>query len=368
MKKSKPQMLQQTRPRPRLSKFARRLWEAWKELGLPTTADSVVVAVSGGADSMALLLSIDELISSEKLSVKLIVAHLDHGLRVDSKRDAEWVKKVVKELGYPIAVGKANFKNPKANLEQTARNARYQFLQRTATKNASNLVVAGHTLDDQAETILLRLLRGSAAEGLSGASAIRNLEPDSTVKLARPMLSWARREDTAEYCRQRKIEFRSDRMNDDEAFSRVRVRKQLLPLMKSFNNRIVETLSRTASLLSEDATALAAQARQVLDLAENSEPNSETGPSSLSVNILLQSPAAVRRRVLREWILRSQGHLRRLEMVHLMAVEGLLKGEKGGRVAELPGGMRVTRKRGRLHLSGKKVLKKGLATSRIPRR
>ena len=165
----------------------------------------------------------------------------------------------------------------------------------------------------------------------------------------------------------RQIDFRVDEMNDDETFFRVRVRKQLLPLMKSFNNRVVEALSRTATLLSEDAAALSDEAGRLLGLAAQSPgKNSETKSPSLSVSVLLQSPPAVRRRALREWILRSRGDLKRVEMVHLIAVEKLLKGERGGRVAELPGGMMVTRRLGMLELSRKKRLKKAPATSRIP--
>jgi len=142
-----------------------------------------------------------------------------------------------------------------------------------------------------------------------------------------------------------------------------------LPLMKSFNNRIVETLNRTASLLSEDAEALSQAAGQLLELAgQGSARDSETNLPTLSVDVLSQSPSAVRRRALREWISRSRGDLRRIEMIHLVAVEKLLKGERGGRVAELPGGMNVTRRRGRLELSGKKGLKKAPVTSKIPRR
>ena len=158
-------------------------------------------------------------------------------------------------------------------------------------------------------------------------------------------------------------------MNNDETFSRVRVRKQLLPLMKSFNNRIVEALNRTATLLNEDAVALSDAAKQLLDLAsQGSGENSETNLPTLSVDVLSQAPAAVRRRALREWISRSRGDLRRIEMIHLVAVEKLLKGERGGRVAELPGGMKVTRRRGMLELSAKKGLKKAPVTSKIPRR
>ena len=132
----------------------------------------------------------------------------------------------------------------------------------------------------------------------------------------------------------------------------------MLPLLKSFNPRIVEALNRTAALLSEDAEALSDAAKELLSLAsQESRKTNETIWASLSVDILLQAPAALRRRALREWILRARGDLHRLEMVHLLAVEGLLKGERGGRVAELPGGTKVTRKRGMLELSQLRVEK-----------
>ena len=368
--------------KPKLSAFARNLLAEWRRLELPESGANMVVAVSGGADSTALLLGLDELMGKEQLQLKLTVAHLDHGLRDDSPKDAKWVSQLAKELGYDVVVGRANLRvskgvstglktrtsKPRENLEQAARKARYAFLEKTANKNDSRFVLTAHTLDDQAETILMRLLRGSAAEGLSGTPAVRELAPGSQVKLVRPLLAWARRSDTEDYCRRRQIDFRVDVMNDDETFSRVRVRKQLLPLMKSFNNRVVEALSRTAALLNEDAVALSAEAGRLLELAvDDPEKNSETSRPRLRVNVLLQSPAAVRRRALREWILRSRGDLKRVEMVHLIAVEKLLKGERGGRVAELPGGIKITRSRGMLELSHKKGLKKAPATSRIPR-
>jgi tRNA(Ile)-lysidine synthase len=335
---------------------------------LPTAAASVVVGVSGGADSTALLLALDELIKSGKVDLKLVVAHLDHGLRKDSRADARWVKQLVQALGRDIdvVIGKVDLTKPRktsgdasgGNLEQAARKARYDFMRKTAKKNNANLVLTAHTLDDQAETILMRLIRGSAAEGLSSIAPVRSLTTKSDIRLIRPLVSWARRSDTENYCVRRKIEFRVDEMNDDETFSRVRVRKQLLPLMKSFNPRIVEALNRTAALLSEDTEALSEAAARLLEAAAHSSgQTNETKVPSLSVSVLSQAPAALRRRALREWILRARGNLRRVEMVHLLAVEGLLGGERGGRVAELPGGMKVIRRRGRLELSDKAVEK-----------
>jgi tRNA(Ile)-lysidine synthase len=359
--------------KPRLSRFAGYLLEEWQRLKLPFSDANIVVAVSGGADSSALLLALDELIKAERLTLKLIVSHLDHGLRSDSKKDAKWVAGLAEELGYQAVVAQANLKKSaskrQSNLEQAGRNARYKFFQKTAQQKKTNFVLTAHTLDDQAETVLMRLLRGSAAEGLSGTTPIRSLAANSKIQLVRPLLSWARRADTENYCRLRQVEFRHDEMNDDESFSRVRVRKQLLPLMKSFNNRIVETLGRTAALLNEDASALASEANHLLNVAgqESGEKN-KTKTAALDVHVLLQAPPAVRRRALREWILRGRGDLRRLEMVHLVSVEKLLEGDKGGRVAELPGGMKVTRRRGMLELSSKKRLKKAPATPKIPGR
>ncbi len=320
-------------------------------MALPTNNAAVVVGVSGGADSTALLLALDELIRNDKLHFELVVAHLDHGLRKSSAADARWVTQLAKELGYKLVSGKAQLKTPAgepvANLEQAARLKRYDFLLRTATRNKAEVVLTAHTLDDQAETVLLRLLRGSAAEGLSGTLAVRPIKEGSPVKLARPLVSWARRSDTEECCRILGVEFRVDEMNNDETFSRVRIRKQLLPLMESFNNRIVEALGRTASLLGEDATALSDQAGELLKLATGSDTNDqtenvETKLPALNVKVLLQAPAAVRRRALRQWLADGRGNLNRLEMSHLLAVEKLLTG-RGGSIVELPGSFRVTR-------------------------
>src|SRR2546423_6080691 len=160
--------------RSKLSAFATNLMAEWRRLELPVSEATVVVAVSGGADSSALFLSLDELIAKEKLRLKLIVAHLDHGLRQASGKDAKWVSALAKQLGYKVATSRGKLASSATrgenNLEQAARKARYKFLQKTATTNDSNFVLTAHTLDDQAETILMRLLRGSAAEGLSGTA------------------------------------------------------------------------------------------------------------------------------------------------------------------------------------------------------
>jgi len=333
---------------PRLNQFARLLFAEWRRLKLPIAGETLVVAVSGGADSTALLLAIEELKTNNKLHTDICVAHLDHRLRKSSAKDANWVADLAAKLGYRSVIGRSKVaedaRAASDNLEQAAREARYAFLQKTAKRVAANYVLTGHTMDDQAETVLLRLMRGSAGAGLSGMQAIRPLTRDSSIKLARPLL-WARRLDTEDYCRLRRVQFLSDEMNDDEKFARVKVRKQLLPLMQSFNNRIVEALSRTAAQLREDGAVLSNSSEALLQRALI---ESETKTPVLDVKVLSEAPPALRRRALRQWISEARGGMRRLEMVHLSAVENLLEGTAGGRVVELPSGGRVRRRQNRL--------------------
>ena len=339
----------------KLSGFAQSLRREWRRLGLAQNDQTVLVAVSGGADSVALLLALDELIKAGKLKINLVVAHLDHKLRGPaSKSDALWVAKLAQQLRHEIAVSSMDVKKRAAssgdNLEQAARRVRYEFLAKTAKRHGASIVLTAHTTDDQAETILLNLLRGSGADGLSGIEPSRSLVDGSEMLLVRPLLQWARRQDTVDYCRLRGVEFRNDEMNLDENFTRVRVRRQLLPLMESFNPKVVQGLTRTAELLREDGIALNLAAARLLELAsEGARPTRDSGKETavnLRLDLLAVAPPALRRRALRQWLAGCRGDLKRLERVHILAVESLLFGNHGGRAVELPGGSKVFRKSG----------------------
>src|SRR5918998_2285167 len=214
----------------RLNHFPRLLLAEWRKLRLPTADATVVVAVSGGADSTALLLAIEELKNHHKLYTGICVAHLDHRLRKSSSKDAKWVADLAAKLGFKSVIGRAKVaedaRAANDNLEQAAREARYAFLERTAKRVSASYVLTAHTMDDQAETVLMRLMRGSAALGLGGMEPFRPLAKNSSIKLVRPLL-WARRSETEDYCRIRRVKFLADEMNDDLSFARVKVRKQL---------------------------------------------------------------------------------------------------------------------------------------------
>jgi tRNA(Ile)-lysidine synthase len=327
----------------RLTGFARSLAKEWRRLGLPAANARVVVAVSGGADSVALLLAVNELVHANRLRLKLFVAHLDHGLRKDSRADARWVKALAKQLGHESLARRVEVNALAAgsgdNLEQAARRARYKFLVKVAKEKRAAVVLTAHTMDDQAETVVLNLLRGSGMDGLGGMEPARRMGEASEIILARPLLGWARRKDTENYCRLWAVEFLTDEMNTDEKFTRVRIRRQLLPQLESFNPKIVEGLARTAELLREDSAALDQAAGRLLELAME-----DGAGSRLRIDLLALAPTALRRRALRQWIEQGRGDLKRIERVHVLAVESLLFGDRGGRVIELPGGPKVQRR------------------------
>ena len=336
-----------------ISKFARALLREWRSLKLSLSDAVVVVGVSGGADSVALLLALDELIKANKLDIRIVVAHLDHRLRKASVDDARWVKELATRLDHEAAVKRVPVKSLARrggdNLEQAARLARYKWFAEVAQKRGANLVLTAHTMDDQAETVLLNLLRGSGTAGMSGMEPLRPLNAAGKRTLARPLLTWAGRRDTEGFCRFRGIDFRHDEMNEDEAFARVRVRRQLLPMMRRFNPRITEALVRTAELLRDDSRALDTAAQRLLELSTDNRAKRH----QLRTDLLADAPPALRRRALRLWLEQRRGDLRRLELVHVRAVENLVTQNRGGRTIELPGGSTVSGKSGRLTFNGR---------------
>jgi tRNA(Ile)-lysidine synthase len=263
------------------------------KLELP--AATTVLGVSGGADSTALL------VAAVAGGHRVVAAHFHHGLRGrEADEDAEAVRDLADRLGVPFVLGRAE--PPAGPDEASARRARYAFLLGVARARGAPAVAVAHTADDQAETVLMRLIRGAGARGLGGMAPSRPL--GEGVVLLRPLLRYTRAEVVA-YLRRRGIPYREDSSNADRRRLRNRVRHELLPLLRTYNPRIVEVLCRTAQLLREDEAALQAW-------PEGAEP----------------PPAVVRRRLREAWQRRT-GSPYPLNFRH---VEGLLRGR-----VDLPG-------------------------------
>lgn len=359
-----------------MKNFVRNFLTEWRRLKLPFADETIVAAVSGGADSVSLLLALNELKKRKKFNLRIVVAHFNHQLRgEDSDEDERFVSNLAAEFNFELALDKKEISHDKGNLEQNARDARYFFLCETAENLDANYILTAHTLNDQAETFLFNLIRGSGLEGLSAMKTKRSLESKtisdneekSQIELVRPLLSWAKREDTENFCRRNKIEFRYDSMNEDLKFNRVRIRKILLPLLKDFNPQIVETLAKTAVLLRDDASALNAAANQQRD-AINADFNSEISTKdqkpktkkhfeNLPLKSIKEFFPSMRRIILRDWLKKNRGNLLRLELKHIEAVDKMIFSRKSGRVVELPGGEIVLKKDGKLHYQKTKVEK-----------
>jgi tRNA(Ile)-lysidine synthase len=221
-----------------------------------------VVAVSGGADSVALLSAV----AASQPTGGLVVAHLNHQLRgVDSDADAAFVARLLPELPHQIESIDVRAAAQRENLEATARRLRYDFLGRVSHSAGATWLATGHTRDDQAETVLHRLIRGTGLRGLRGIAAARELSPG--VRLVRPLITVSRDEVIA-YLRAVGQSWCEDETNRDTAFTRNRIRHELLPVLRSFNPVVVETLGRLAAQANEVFEDLEAAAAELLRIAE----------------------------------------------------------------------------------------------------
>jgi tRNA(Ile)-lysidine synthase len=315
-----------------MTKLEKKLRAALRRFGIGGQ-DSIIAAVSGGADSAALLDALARFRRSEGRPGAIVVAHLNHQLRgEESDEDEAFVRDLAGRLKLPvfaerIAVAE-RAKAEKKNLEAVARSLRYEFLLKVAVARGANVIFTAHTLDDQAETILMRLIRGSGAEGLRGIHQVVAL--NDGVKLIRPMLGIMRAE-VIDHCERYELAFRRDSSNFLVDFTRNRVRLELLPLLETFNPRAKESLARASESLVRDDDYLRGAAAEYL-------AGSREG-SDLNVKALERAPAAIRRRVLRLWLRGERGDLRRINASHIAAIENLVSGPSGRRIEAPEGGV-----------------------------
>ena len=297
-----------------------------------SAGDTVLVAVSGGADSLALAAALVP--ESKNLLVNLVGVTIDHQLQKNSGEQAAKVLTQLSELGITLVeIVKVDVELVDG-LEASARRARYAALDVAAEKHNAKLIFLGHTLNDQAESVLLGLARGSGARSLSGMARC-------TSKYCRPLLEITRSE-TLAACDENKLTPWVDPHNSDSQFARVRVRTDALPtLEKSIGPGITEALARSADLLRDDADALDSWANQVatsLDLAD------------LDISQLADLPKAVRTRLLRKAIYAAGAPIGSITADHVASVEAFVTSWHGQGACSLPGGVKVSRISGRLSL------------------
>ncbi len=313
---------------------------------------ALVVAVSGGADSLCLLGTLLALQAAGRAAEpgarvgEIVVATLDHGLRGEAgAADARWVAELAASLGARCFAERVETRgwarSHHLSLEDAARRLRYAFLRRVAREVGAARICLGHTLDDQAETIILRLLRGSGLDGLAGMRPLRG-------DLARPLLGLTHAQ-AVSYCAAQGWLPREDLTNRDERYVRNRVRRRLLPLLEAYNPNVRRTLARNAAFIADDLAALEAATDRVWAEVVVGE---EMGSVVMRLSALREQAPALRRRALRRAALRLSAPLSAapvddatdaigLEARHIALIERFIERGHTGGALTLPDQLRV---------------------------
>lgn len=295
--------------------------------GVPPRGSRVLVAVSGGADSIALLLLLHRVAGS--LELHLEAAHLDHGLRPESPDDARFVEHFCADLGVPLTRERREVavlaRKCRGNLEEIAREVRRDFLMATARSRSCQWVALGHHADDQAETFLMRLVRGSGPSGLAG---MRMIDPP----IVRPLLVYLRAELLA-YLQEEQVSWREDASNSDTAFTRNRIRQDLLPLMVTYNPNVVAQLAGLCAQLDQDKQFWAGLVAKELARCGHWQG----GVFTLDRLQLIAAAPALAGRLVRAALEQVRGDLRGLTAGHVADVLELANAELPQGELDLPG-------------------------------
>jgi tRNA(Ile)-lysidine synthase len=305
--------------------------------------DRILVAVSGGPDSVALLHLLEEL--CEEFRLQLEIAHLQHGIRADdAKEDARFVGQLAAKLDLPFHLKEIDLPQMKSaagkgNLEAMARAERYRFFAEVARDRKLDKVATAHTQDDQAETVLMWFLRGAGLNGLGGMSPLHLFDiaggDSAGLTVIRPLLEVSKAE-VLQYLAERRLSFRADRSNQDINLLRNWIRLDLLPLIvRRVGMRVAARLSQQAELCREEDVFLN-------DLARSRYPAMLVA-GELARRVFLAEPRALQRRILRLWIEQVRGHLDGLEFVHIEGILRLILQEMPHGRASIPGGWELVR-------------------------
>jgi len=310
--------------------------------------DRVLAAVSGGPDSVALLKILKQL-SDEGYDLTLAAAHLNHGLRgAESDRDEMFVRDLCAFLKVPFFSGRADIGEAVGrkggSLEEACRRERYAFLLDVTRREAMDRIALGHHRDDQAETVLMRLLRGSGPEGLRGMQPLRE------GLYIRPLID-VTRDEILGFLEREGAAFVEDRSNKGDAFLRNRIRRRLLPmLMKEYNPRLVDTLGRTAEILRVEDDYIQGV---VKDLLGRWTTTGAEGELRVPLEELLSLHEAVRRRIIRSILLDFSPLKNGIGFHHVDAVMKILAAGSRGDVLDMPFRVRVRREAGMLRFERK---------------
>jgi tRNA(Ile)-lysidine synthase len=303
-----------------------------KKYRLIARNDTIVVGVSGGPDSVALLEVLNGL--KKEFNLTLHAAHLDHMLRKDSGADLAFVRDLARKLKIPVACERINVKKlaKRGSLEEIARNARLGFLFRVARQAKADSIALGHTLDDQAETVLMRIIRGA---GLYGLSAILPLRRLAGYRVIRPLIE-VKRKEIESYLKKKKVSPRRDASNSEDIYLRNRIRRNLIPFIeKAYNKNIKEVLSHMAQSVADDYDYINRQALRNMNYFRG----------TIDLNRFRKLHPALQKIILRLSIARLKGDTRAIAFKHIQEIEDLVLNRPPDSIVDLPKNISVIKKK-----------------------
>ncbi len=300
--------------------------------------ERIIVAVSGGPDSICLMDILADL--SAEMDISLVIAHYEHGLRPEEDTfETDLAEKHAGSLNLPFETQKASgLSHISPSLEEKARELRYDFLERTRVKFNAHKIAMGHNLNDQAETVLMRLLRGSGMTGLSGIPPVR----DNII--IRPLIE-IRREDIIDYLKYRDLEYATDSSNSDIRFLRNKIRLELLPELLKYQPGLVEILGRLSDNLRDENSFFEDRTEKWVDKNLGWD---ESGDYYIDISSLEDLPPAFIRRIIRNIARRYRKSLYAVDYDHIQAVMALITNEKPNIPVDLPGDLVVRKEYNRL--------------------
>jgi tRNA(Ile)-lysidine synthase len=296
--------------------------------------DHCVVGVSGGPDSVCLLDILHEL--REELEIGLVVAHFDHGLREkEDEAETRFVRRLAASMALAFETEKGSLLSQgiTSSIEERARNARYAFLEKLKDKLDAQKIALGHNLNDQAETVLMRLLRGSGPSGLTG------IPPSRESTIIRPLIE-IKREEIESYLKARDLSYVVDSSNLQADYLRNKIRLELLPRLMEYQPRLIEHLGQLARIVGSDNTYLEDQAEDWVVREAEQRPE---GDICIPVQSFVELPEPIRNRVTRHLLGKIGKNLRRIDSGHIESVYRLAQGRNPQGILNLPNGLTVKR-------------------------
>lgn len=331
------------------SAFLKRVNDTIKQNDMLHKGDRVLAAVSGGPDSVCLLRALLVLRGDYKL--KIVVGNVDHGIRGKvSEMDSVFVKELAKKYGLRFVHKKINVKNRKKKIstEECAREKRYLFLMESAARCNCNVIATGHTMDDQAETVIMRVISGTSLAGITGIPPVRF---EGTKKIIRPLIRLERR-DIIDFIGETGLRYVKDHTNLDTRILRNAIRLKVLPFLERYNPRLKRSLANLADTVREDFLLLNSIKGKMLSkvLLNRRSQN------SIKLEKMISQPVSLQKEVFKELFKRSGGNIKKLTYRHWLDTAYFLKSAAKGCSLDLPGNVRIIKKKDEIIFSKRRKI------------